>query len=105
MEEASWMRNRGGDIMEEASWRRAWLARGDLRPGGCLGPENVRFLLGFHDECELREAQTRTGATQRSRSIDFYHAFGGRETGRKRAGWEEKLSTLAAGNRARKTLR
>ena len=43
MEEASWMRNRGGDIMEEASWRRAWLARGDLRPGGVSGQKMCVF--------------------------------------------------------------
>ena len=72
---------------------------------GCLGPENERFCLCFHGKCELRGGETRTGATQRSRSIDFYHGFGGTETGRERPWWEEKLSKLAAGNRARKTLR
>ncbi len=79
--------------------------QGRSQARGCLGPENVRFCLCFHDECELREAQTRTGATQRSRSIEFYHAFDGTGTGRERPWWEEFLSTLAAGNRARKTLR
>ena len=45
LDEASWMRNQGGDIMEEASWElsgglvgqaegsvRSWLARGGLEP-------------------------------------------------------------------------
>ncbi len=65
------MRNRGGDIMEEASWRRAWLARGGLRPW-VPRARNVRFCLHFHGKCELREGEARTGATQRSRSIEFF---------------------------------
>ena len=100
MDEESWRRHHGGGIVEEGL-----AGQGRSQARGSLGPENVRFCLRFHGKCELREGETRTGATQRSRSIEFYHALGGTGTGRERPWWEEKLSILAAGNRARKTLR
>ena len=66
------MRDHGGDIEEDCL-----AGQGRSQARGCLGPEKVRFCLCFHGTCELREGETRTGATQRSRSIGFYHAFGG----------------------------
>ena len=36
-----------GGIMEEASWRRAWLARGGLRPGGVSGQKQCVFACVF----------------------------------------------------------
>ena len=76
MEEASWMRDHGGGIVEEGL-----AGQGRSQARGSLGPENVRFCLCFDGKCELREGETRTGATQRSRSIEFYHALGGTGNG------------------------
>ncbi len=101
MEEASWMRNRGGDTMEEASWRRAWLARGGLRPGGVLGQKMCVFACVLMVNVNCARGKPAREPPRGHDLSSFITLWAGRETGRE----EEKLSILAAGNRARKTLR
>ena len=105
MEEASWMRDRGGDIMEEASWRRAWLARGGLRPGGVSGQKQCVLGCVFMVNVNYARGKPARELPRGHALSVFITLLAGGKAGRESDLVFEKLCTLAAGKRARKTLR